>query len=445
LEKIYKNKFDSNNNKIQKISLNYKSNKKKEIKINDISNEKEEEDESSSSRNSRSNSITQKNLINKFNETRNKKDELQKLYKKENKKPNSNEHLLLNFDLGNHYDKETKKSDKEEVKSVKSGNYINVSDDKNDFINYFSDNKFNRSNKKNYTTQVRKVNKNHDYTFDEKEKKVGKVKSKKARIKKFVSSNKDEPEPSDDERRRKGNLYDYYSGKIPNKRKQYFNYEHEKENTLNPRNKKNKRELKYENTSHHKNKSLNINSGKNRDISYRNNSTSKKQKIQKNNISHVGHNSGLITSYRHKIFEVISDKNNKNNNQTSKKNNQNFLNKSMSALRRKNEFKIKLNSSMEMIKINAIKSKMKKRLIEIDNKLIDAVNYYNGPIDISCISLKNYTQTVKDLNKRALKNGYKCSKCETNYYELTNGFKSFFVEIVKIRDNMLYYLIVKNQ
>ena len=100
---------------------------------------------------------------------------------------------------------------------------------------------------------------------------------------------------------------------------------------------------------------------------------------------------------------------------------------------------------MEMLKIDAIKSKMKKRLIEIDNKLIDAVNYYNGPIDISCISLKNYNQTVKDLNKRALKNGYKCSKCETNCYELTNGFKSFFVEIVKIRDNMLYYLIVKNQ
>ena len=445
LEKIYKNKFDNDNNKIEKISLNYNGNKKKEIKINNISNEKkEEEEEDESSNSSRSNSITQKNLINKFNETRLKKDELQKLYKKENKKPNSNEQLLLNFDLGNHYDKETKKGDKELVKSVKSGDYINSSDDKNDFINYFSDNKFNRANKKNYTTQSRKVNRNHDYTFDEKEKKVGKVKSKKARIKKFVSSNKDEPDPSDDERRRKGNLYDYYSGKIPNKRKQYLNYENGKENTLNSRNKKNKIELKYENTSHHKNKSLNINPGKNSDISYRNNSTSKKHKNQKNNISHVGHNSGLITSYRHKIFEEISDKNNKNN-QTSKKNNQNIMNKSMSALRRKNEFKIKLNSSMEMLKIDAIKSKMKKRLIEIDNKLIDAVNYYNGPIDISCISLKNYTQTVKDLNKRALKNGYKCSKCETNYYELTNGFKSFFVEIVKIRNNMLYYLIVKNQ
>ena len=444
LEKIYKNKFDNDNNKIEKISLNYNGNKKKEIKINNISNEKKEEEEDESSNSSRSNSITQKNLINKFNETRYKKDEIQKLYKKENKKPNSNDQLLLNFDLGNHYDKETKKGDKELVKSVKSGDYINVSDDKNDFINYFSDNKFNRANKKNYTTQSRKVNRNHDYTFDEKEKKVGKVKSKKARIKKFVSSNKDEPDPSDDERRRKGNLYDYYSGKIPNKRKQYLNYENEKENTLNSRNKKNKIELKYENTSHHKNKSLNINPGKNSDISYRNNSTSKKHKNQKNNISHVGHNSGLITSYRHKIFEEISNKNTKNN-QTSKKNNQNIMNKSMSALRRKNEFKIKLNSSMEVLKIDAIKSKMKKRLIEIDNKLIDAVNYYNGPIDISCISLKNYTQTVKDLNKRALKNGYKCSKCETNYYELTNGFKSFFVEIVKIRNNMLYYLILKNQ
>ena len=440
LEKIYKNKFDNDNNKIQKISLNYNADKEKEYKISDFSNE---EDDSSSS--SRSNSITQKNLINKFNETRSKKDEVQNLYKKEKNKPNSNEQLLLNFDLGTHYDKETtKKGDKDLVKSVKSGNYNNEPKNQDDIFNYFSDNKFNRSNKKNYTTQLRKVKRNDDYTFDENTKKVGKVKSKKAKIKKFVS-NKDESEPLDDERRRKGNLYDYYSSKIPKKKKKIFKYENEKENTLNPKNKKNENEHEYENRSHQKNKSLNINSGINSNISYRNNSTSKKHKLHKNNISHVGHNSGLITSYRHKIFEVISDKKNKNDKQTIKKNNQNIMNKSMSALRRKNEFKIKLNSSMEMLKIDAIKSKMKKRLIEIDNKLIDAVNYYNGPIDISCISLKNYTQTVKDLNKRALRNGYKCSKCKTNYYELTNGFKSFFVEIVKIRDNMLYYLIVKNQ
>ena len=440
LEKIYKNKFDNDNNEIQKISLNYNADKEKEYKISDFSNE---EDESNSS--SRSNSITQKNLINKFNETRSKKDEVQNLYKKEKNKPNSNEQLLLNFDLGTHYDKETtKKGDKDLVKSVKSGNYNNEPKNQDDIFNYFSDNKFNRANKKNYTTQLRKVKRNDDYTFDENTKKVGKVKSKKAKIKKFVS-NKDESEPLDDERRRKGNLYDYYSSKIPKKKKKIFKYENEKENTLNPKNKKNENEIEYENRSHQKNKSLNINSGINSNISYRNNSTSKKHKLHKNNISHVGHNSGLITSYRHKIFEVISDKKNKNDKQTIKKNNQNIMNKSMSALRRKNEFKIKLNSSMEMLKIDAIKSKMKKRLIEIDNKLIDAVNYYNGPIDISCISLKNYNQTVKDLNKRALKNGYKCSKCETNCYELTNGFKSFFVEIVKIRDNMLYYLIVKKQ
>ena len=117
----------------------------------------------------------------------------------------------------------------------------------------------------------------------------------------------------------------------------------------------------------------------------------------------------------------------------------------MSELRRKNEFKVKINSSIEMIGIDAIKSKMKKRLIEINNKLIDAVDYYNGPIDISCISLKNYTKTIEDLKKRALKNRYNCSKCETNFYELSNRFNTFFVKIVKIRNNMLYYLIVKRQ
>ena len=139
------------------------------------------------------------------------------------------------------------------------------------------------------------------------------------------------------------------------------------------------------------------------------------------------------------MLEDITD----NNNNSIKKNNYNIMNKSMIALSRKNEFKIKLNFAMEMQKIDAIKSKMKKKLIEINNKLLDAVYYYNGPIDISCISLKNYSKTIEDLNKRALKNGYRCSKCENNYYELTNGSNTFFVEIVKIRNNMLYYLIMK--
>ena len=95
--------------------------------------------------------------------------------------------------------------------------------------------------------------------------------------------------------------------------------------------------------------------------------------------------------------------------------------------------------------MDAIKSKFKLRLIEINDKLSDAIHYYNGPIDISCISSKNYTDTVKDLNIKLLKNGFKCINNENNYYEFTNGIDSFLVEIVKIRNNMLYYLVLRNK
>ena len=189
-------------------------------------------------------------------------------------------------------------------------------------------------------------------------------------------------------------------------------------------------------------------SGKNN----RNNSSNKKNNVQNNPITFFGNNennkkSSLIMNYRQKIIEGISNQNyNSNNKNTNNKNtSKNNVNKSMSALRRKNDIKIKLNPTKEISKIEAIKSKMKKRLIEIDNKLIDAINYYNGPIDISCISTKNYSQTVEELAKRALKNGYQCSKLDTNYYKLGNSFSTFFVEIVKIRNNLLYYLIVKKK
>ena len=134
---------------------------------------------------------------------------------------------------------------------------------------------------------------------------------------------------------------------------------------------------------------------------------------------------------------------NKKNDSRNAKENINNINHTISSSKRKKEKTHNLNSSMEMIGIDAIKSRMKKKLIEINNNLLDAVEYYNGPIDISCISLKNYSQTVEDLIIRALKNGYKCSKIENNLYNLSNQFNSFSVKIIKIRNNMLYYLIVK--
>ena len=98
-----------------------------------------------------------------------------------------------------------------------------------------------------------------------------------------------------------------------------------------------------------------------------------------------------------------------------------------------------------MLGIDAVKSKFKKKLIEMNDDLLDAIYYYNGPIDISCISSKKYIESVNELKKKVLKNGFKCIKSETNYFKFSNGLDSFVVEIVKIRNNMLYYLILKNQ
>jgi hypothetical protein len=100
----------------------------------------------------------------------------------------------------------------------------------------------------------------------------------------------------------------------------------------------------------------------------------------------------------------------------------------------------------EMDGVDSVKSKFKKRLIEIDNKLIDAIYYYKGPIDISCICPKiNYVEAINELSKKMSKSGFKFINYKTNFFKFSNGLDSLLVEIVKIKNNMLYYLLVKNQ
>jgi hypothetical protein len=106
---------------------------------------------------------------------------------------------------------------------------------------------------------------------------------------------------------------------------------------------------------------------------------------------------------------------------------------------------IKLKRVYEVDPMDAIKSKFKKKLIEINDELLDAIHYYNGPIDISCISSKNYQEAVEELNEKLNKKGIKCQRYENNYFKVSNGKKSFSVEIVKIRNNMLYFLFLKNK
>ena len=107
-------------------------------------------------------------------------------------------------------------------------------------------------------------------------------------------------------------------------------------------------------------------------------------------------------------------------------------------------YKTKVNPFKDL-GIDAIKSKFKIKLIAMNDRLLDAIHYYNGPIDISCISCKKYEDAIEDLTKKVSKNGYKCVKSRKNYFEFANGLHTFLVEIVKIRNNMLYYLVLKDK
>ena len=446
IEKLSKNNFDKNN-KIEKTSFKYISNgkynnNKNKNKKNDFSNKLNESNISSSS-----SDISSKNILNnKYNNQTIYKDHgsnKEKDYIKKQIHPTNN--LFFNYISNINYNKETKKHENDLlIKSINSGSNISESLYKKKDNTYSTELNNNNSIKNTLSIKARKINRKYEFITEKKDKKILKVKSKKARIKKFKSL-KDDSEFDEYQRKRKGNLYDYYTSKKQNERKKFMKEDCYKQNTLNVNDK-----IKSQRDGFNKsNKSISLkkcSSGKNNRI----NSNNKKNNIQNNPITFLGNNnkqSSLIMNYRQKIIEGMSNQNynssNKNiNNKNPPKNN---ANKSMTALRRKIDIKLKLNPSKEMSKIEAIKSKMKKKLIEINDKLIDAINYYNGPIDISCISTKNYSQTVEDLTKRALKNGYQCIKLETNYYKLEKSFNTYFVEIVKIRNNLLYYLIVKKK
>ena len=442
LEKIYKNKVD--NNKIENISLKYPAQKKTDYKINNFSKKEEESNDSSSSKEE----IENNSNINKNTQ---KPQSLDKDIKKEQTYQNHNTLNKYYFNsptnITTNNIQENKATSNKKLKTINSGSNISETSKKNDDYDYMSD-YINKRYKKGQTLNVRKHPRIYELNLDEQEKKIGKVRTKKAKIKKFKST-KDAPEPIDNERRKKGNLYDYYSSKMPKKKKNCIQYDDNiDEFDINSRKVKTIQNKSEYNHTYNKTKKIKRNNSDQRsDVKIRNNTSIKKPKMKINPvIVNKKNNSSLTSTYRQKILDNMQNMSSEKKSKiTNEKQQKNYINKNLNTIKKKKEKNIKLNSSLEMIGIDAIKSKMKKKLIEINNTLLDAVDYYNGPIDISCISLNNYIKTIDDLNKRALKNGYTCSKIENNYYNLTNQFNSFLVQIVKIRNNMLYYLIVKNE
>jgi hypothetical protein len=103
-----------------------------------------------------------------------------------------------------------------------------------------------------------------------------------------------------------------------------------------------------------------------------------------------------------------------------------------------------LNKSKDSIKT---KKNLKEKLISISSDLSEEkVNYFNGPvIDLKYISFRNYEQTINVLIDEFIKKGVVFQKVGCNSFKCTKGIRNFYVEIVKIPNNLFYYRFYKKK
>ena len=491
-EKLYKVKGE--NQMLQKNNKKY---------INKAEDNEEDEDSNNSSSNSNDKNNT-KNKNKKENSNKQLYYELlhniNELYDKESRKSDNDtnkNNIYSDSDYNNdNKDNDNKKKFKRKEKRVNTVDIRNINKGRNTLNNYYEEenidnidniNKgdFKRKEKRGLTIEGRLLVGNHDFTtMEDNYKGKGRVKYKKAKIRKFKSVRDDDNYESQTyNRRKKDNLYRRSSDKknqtfqfedsnkklkhykkdsnnhnLKNKHKNIISESNNNKDSDNEEENKNKNfktssGVKYRNKIRKiKNNSLNsktiaVNSTKNKNTNNEKNSI-KSQSVKKRKINIIisRNNKSNIpklnnTQYKTKRKLVFTGPNNKKNKSLAKNLPKNIsINKEPKDKQLNNKIKFK-----EMKGFDAIKTKFKKRLIEINDKLIDAIHYYNGPIDISCISSQNYVEAVNELNKKVLKNGFKCINNDNNYFKFSNGLDSFLVEIVKIRNNMLYYLVLKNQ
>ena len=103
-----------------------------------------------------------------------------------------------------------------------------------------------------------------------------------------------------------------------------------------------------------------------------------------------------------------------------------------------------LNRSKDYIKA---KKNLKEKLISISSDLSEEkVNFFNGPvIDLKYISFRNYEQTINVLINEFIKKGVVFQKVGCNSFKCTKGIRNFYVEIVKIPNNLFYYRFYKKK
>jgi len=155
----------------------------------------------------------------------------------------------------------------------------------------------------------------------------------------------------------------------------------------------------------------------------------------KNKISHIKKKikrSSSIKEYinnynMNKINSILNNsKTNYNNSKDNQKNTKRLMNNRRSVQNIKNEIKMKLINNAN----------------DVSNTII---RDYRGPIDIKYISLKNYEMTIKNLIKRIKMLKYKYVIIDFNLYKCIRGTKIMYIEVVKIKKNLYYYLITRDK
>jgi hypothetical protein len=103
-----------------------------------------------------------------------------------------------------------------------------------------------------------------------------------------------------------------------------------------------------------------------------------------------------------------------------------------------------LNKSKDYTKA---KKNLKEKLISLSSDLSEeTVNTFNGPVvDLKYISFRNYEQTVSVLMHEFIKKGVVFQKVGYNSFKCTKGIRNFYVEIVKIPNDLFYYRFYKKK
>ena len=88
---------------------------------------------------------------------------------------------------------------------------------------------------------------------------------------------------------------------------------------------------------------------------------------------------------------------------------------------------------------------MKDKLISVTNELkAEKLKYHTGPIDIGCISSKKIDESLNKFINKMKMNGYKYVKIKDYLFKCSKGDIYFNVELVKIKGNLLYFLVKMN-